>query len=140
VNQNFSHFTKECVSAVLQSTVGTGVEFEAMSPNSVTFNFGSTIANSGRANCNGNNEIQGSRSNKQVKLDHANYQSPVAAQAESLSSEVVRFARSLACSGWSGGWVVGYANVRVDRPIGCRLEDRDVTGASLGQLEYTSLE
>ena len=54
VNQNFSHFTKEYVSAVLQSTVGTSVQFEAMSPNSVTFIFESAIANWARANGNGN--------------------------------------------------------------------------------------
>lgn len=64
VNQNFSHFTKEYVSAVLQSTVGTSVQFEAMSPNSVTFIFESAIANWGRTNGNGNgNGLNRNRSN-----------------------------------------------------------------------------
>jgi hypothetical protein len=45
VNLNFSFFTKEYVSALLQSTLGTRVDFEAMSPNSVTFSFGSTLQN-----------------------------------------------------------------------------------------------
>ena len=45
VNLNFSFFTKEYVSALLQSTLGTKVDFEAMSPNSVTFSFGSTLQN-----------------------------------------------------------------------------------------------
>jgi hypothetical protein len=44
VNLNFSFFTKEYVSSLLQSTLGTKVEFEAMSPNSVTFSFGSTLS------------------------------------------------------------------------------------------------
>ena len=43
VNLNFSFFTKEYVSSLLQSTLGTKVDFEAMSPNSVTFSFGSTL-------------------------------------------------------------------------------------------------
>jgi hypothetical protein len=45
VNLNFSFFTKEYVTSLLQSTLGTKVEFEAMSPNSVTFSFGSTLQN-----------------------------------------------------------------------------------------------
>jgi hypothetical protein len=44
VNLNFSFFTKEYVSSLLQSTLGTKVEFEAMTPNSVTFSFGSTLS------------------------------------------------------------------------------------------------
>jgi hypothetical protein len=44
VNLNFSFFTKEYVSALLQSTVGLKADFEAMTPNSVTFSFGSTLA------------------------------------------------------------------------------------------------
>jgi hypothetical protein len=43
VNLNFSFFTKEYVSSLLQSTLGSKVDFEAMSPNSVTFSFGSTL-------------------------------------------------------------------------------------------------
>src|SRR5690349_22386475 len=45
VNLNFSFFTKEYVSSLLQTTLGTKVDFEAMSPNSVTFSFGSTLQN-----------------------------------------------------------------------------------------------
>jgi len=43
VNVNFSHFMKAYVSAVLRSTLGTSVQFEAMSPNSVTFIFESPL-------------------------------------------------------------------------------------------------
>ena len=39
VNQGFSHFTKEYISSLLQSAVGTSATFEAMSPNAVTFTF-----------------------------------------------------------------------------------------------------
>ncbi len=39
VNLNFSYFTKEYVSSLLQSTIGASVSFEAMTPNSVTFTF-----------------------------------------------------------------------------------------------------
>ncbi len=39
VNLNFSYFTKEYVSSLIQSTVGTSVAFEAMTPNSVNFSF-----------------------------------------------------------------------------------------------------
>jgi len=39
VNVNFSYFTKEYVSSLIQGTVGTSVAFEAMTPNSVTFSF-----------------------------------------------------------------------------------------------------
>jgi hypothetical protein len=45
VNLNFSFFTKEYVTSLLQTTLGTKVDFEAMSPNSVTFSFGSTLQN-----------------------------------------------------------------------------------------------
>lgn len=44
VNLNFSFFTKEYVTALLQSTVGLKTDFEAMTPNSVTFSFGSSLA------------------------------------------------------------------------------------------------
>ncbi|HEX4919540.1 MAG TPA: hypothetical protein VFV92_02230 [Candidatus Bathyarchaeia archaeon] len=44
VNLNFSFFTKEYVSSLIQSTLGAKVDFEAMSPNSVTFSFGSTLS------------------------------------------------------------------------------------------------
>jgi hypothetical protein len=43
VNVNFSYFMKAYVSAVLRSTLGTSVQFEAMSPNSVTFIFESPL-------------------------------------------------------------------------------------------------
>ena len=43
VNLNFSVFTKEYVSSLIQSMLGTKVDFEAMSPNSVTFSFGSML-------------------------------------------------------------------------------------------------
>ena len=39
VNRNFSFFTKEYVSSLLQSSLGTKVDFEATTPNSVTFSF-----------------------------------------------------------------------------------------------------
>jgi hypothetical protein len=39
VNLNYSHFTKEYVSAVLNGSMETGVRFETMSPNSLTFVF-----------------------------------------------------------------------------------------------------
>jgi hypothetical protein len=39
VNLNFSYFTKEYVSALIQTTVGTSATFEDMTPNSVTFSF-----------------------------------------------------------------------------------------------------
>jgi len=39
VNQGFSHFTKEYISSLLKSAVGTSATFEAMSPNAVTFTF-----------------------------------------------------------------------------------------------------
>jgi hypothetical protein len=39
VNRNYSFFTKEYVSSLLQSTLGTKVDFEAVTPNSVTFSF-----------------------------------------------------------------------------------------------------
>jgi hypothetical protein len=39
VNLNYSYFTKEYVSSLIQSTLGTKVDFEAMTPNSVTFSF-----------------------------------------------------------------------------------------------------
>ncbi|HEX4919905.1 MAG TPA: hypothetical protein VFV92_04105, partial [Candidatus Bathyarchaeia archaeon] len=39
VNQGFSHFTKEYITSLLQSAIGTKVNFERMSPNSVTFTF-----------------------------------------------------------------------------------------------------
>jgi hypothetical protein len=44
VNLNFSFFTKEYVSSLLQSTLGMKPDFEAMTPNSVTFSFGSTLS------------------------------------------------------------------------------------------------
>jgi hypothetical protein len=44
VNLNFSFFTKEYVSSLLQSTLGMKADFEAMTPNSVTFSFGSTFS------------------------------------------------------------------------------------------------
>ena len=43
INLNFSYFMKSYVSAVLRSTLGTSVQFEAMSPNSVTFIFESPL-------------------------------------------------------------------------------------------------
>src|SRR6266571_2992368 len=43
VNLNFSYFTREYVSAVLLSTLGANVQFEKMSPNSVTFVFESAL-------------------------------------------------------------------------------------------------
>ncbi len=43
VNLNFSYFMKAYVSSVLQSTLGTSVQFETMSPNSVTFIFESPL-------------------------------------------------------------------------------------------------
>ncbi len=39
VNQGFSQFTKEYISSLLESAVGTIATFESMSPNSVTFTF-----------------------------------------------------------------------------------------------------
>jgi hypothetical protein len=39
VNLNYSHFTKEYVSAMLRGTLETSVRFETMSPNSLTFVF-----------------------------------------------------------------------------------------------------
>jgi hypothetical protein len=44
VNLNFSFFTKEYVTSLPESTLQTKVEFEAMTPNSVTFSFGSTLS------------------------------------------------------------------------------------------------
>lgn len=44
VNLNFSFFTKEYVSSLLRTTLGMNPDFEAMTPNSVTFSFGSTIS------------------------------------------------------------------------------------------------
>jgi hypothetical protein len=44
VNQNFSFFTKEYVSSMLQSTLGIKADFEAMTPNSVTFSFASPLS------------------------------------------------------------------------------------------------
>jgi hypothetical protein len=44
VNLKFSFFTKEYVSSLLQSTLGTKAEFEAMTPNSVSFSFGSKLS------------------------------------------------------------------------------------------------
>ena len=43
INLNFSYFMKAYVSAVLRSTLGTSVQFEAMSPSSVTFIFESPL-------------------------------------------------------------------------------------------------
>jgi hypothetical protein len=43
VNVNFSYFMKAYVSSVLRSTLGRSVQFEAMSPNSVTFIFESPL-------------------------------------------------------------------------------------------------
>lgn len=60
VNLNFSQFTKAYVSSLLQSTLGTTVTFEAMTPNSVTFTFESPL-NHWRNN-NGKNRINGSNS------------------------------------------------------------------------------
>lgn len=45
VNQNFSIFTKEYISTLLRTTVGTKVVFEAMSPNSITFTFEDAFRN-----------------------------------------------------------------------------------------------
>ncbi len=39
VNLNYSRFTKEYISSLLESAIGKKVNFEAMSPNSVTFTF-----------------------------------------------------------------------------------------------------
>jgi hypothetical protein len=39
VNLNYSYFTKEYLSSLLQSSIGANVIFEAMTPNSVTFAF-----------------------------------------------------------------------------------------------------
>jgi len=39
VNLNYSYFTKEYLSSLLRSSIGTNVIFEAMTPNSVTFAF-----------------------------------------------------------------------------------------------------
>jgi hypothetical protein len=39
VNLNYSYFTKEYLVSLLQSSIGTNVIFETMSPNSVTFAF-----------------------------------------------------------------------------------------------------
>ncbi len=39
VNLNFSIFTKEYVSSMIQSTIPSTVRFEAMSPNALTFSF-----------------------------------------------------------------------------------------------------
>ncbi len=39
VNMNFSLFTKEYLSAMVQSTLGKSVQFEKVSPNSISFNF-----------------------------------------------------------------------------------------------------
>jgi hypothetical protein len=43
VNLNYSLFTKEYISTMLMSTLGTSVRFETMSPNSVTFVFESPL-------------------------------------------------------------------------------------------------
>jgi len=47
VNLNFSYFMRAYVSAVLSSTLGKNVQFEKMSPNSVTFVFESPLNNRG---------------------------------------------------------------------------------------------
>jgi hypothetical protein len=39
VNLNYSYFTKEYLSSLMQSSIGTDVIFETMTPNSVTFAF-----------------------------------------------------------------------------------------------------
>ena len=39
VNLNYSRFTKEYISSLLETAIGKKVNFEAMSPNSVTFTF-----------------------------------------------------------------------------------------------------
>lgn len=44
VNLDFSFFTKEYVTSLLQSTLALKANFEAMTPNSVTFSFGSTLS------------------------------------------------------------------------------------------------
>lgn len=43
INLNFSEFTKAYVSSLLESTTGTRVAFEAMTPNSVSFTFESPL-------------------------------------------------------------------------------------------------
>ena len=54
VNQGFSQFTKEYVSSLLQSTVGTKPTFEAMSSNSITFTFEDTLRTKWPDNKNSN--------------------------------------------------------------------------------------
>lgn len=45
VNEGFSQFTKEYISTLLYSTVGTKVTFETISPNSITFTFEDGLRN-----------------------------------------------------------------------------------------------
>jgi hypothetical protein len=47
VNLNYSHFTKEYVSAILNGTMETSVRFETMSPNSLTFVFENLVGKQG---------------------------------------------------------------------------------------------
>lgn len=64
VNEGFSRFSKEYISTLLGTTVGTKVTFEAMSPNSITFSF-----EDGLRNHNGNRfERNGSKNNSKEVL------------------------------------------------------------------------
>jgi len=63
VNRNFSFFTKEYVSSILQSMLGTKVDFEAMTPNSVTFSFEDAI------NYSRNNDSNSTINRSNIKLN-----------------------------------------------------------------------
>jgi hypothetical protein len=63
VNLNFSFFTKEYVSSLLQSMLGTKVDFEAMTPNSVTFSFEDAL------NYSRNSDSKSTINRSNIKLD-----------------------------------------------------------------------
>ncbi len=63
VNEGFSQFTKEYISSLLKSAVGTSATFEAMSPNSVTFTFQDALTNRNNNNRYNNKPLRSMSNN-----------------------------------------------------------------------------
>lgn len=69
VNEGFSRFTKEYITSLLQSAIGTKVTFEAISPNSVTFTFEDQLRNHQNNNKPLNNNKLANNSSKNIVVE-----------------------------------------------------------------------
>ncbi|HET7404768.1 MAG TPA: hypothetical protein VFJ63_01480 [Candidatus Bathyarchaeia archaeon] len=69
INSGFSQFTKEYITSLLRSAIGTKVTFEAISPNSVTFTFEDGLRNHQNNNKPMNNNKLANNSSKNIVVE-----------------------------------------------------------------------